>query len=467
MAHIFLSHSSTDEREVIALKQWLLENGWDDVFLDIDPQRGLVAGERWQEALRKAADRCAAVVFLVSQAWTKSRWCLAEFLLAKSLNKHIFGVVIKDVPLVELPGEMTSEWQLCRLTGSGATKTITFSYHESADRLDFLSDGLARLKIGLQKAGLTADFFPWPPANDPKRSPYRGLEPLDTDDAAVYFGRDLEILRALDVLRGMRASEDKKLFVILGPSGSGKSSFLRAGLLSRLRRDDRHFYPLPVIRPERDPISGEFGLTRSLSKSFADIGMPPINPGDIRNRLETDPVVLVDLLRQLLAGIQKRFVGITADNIKPPTLLLPIDQAEELFNTYSANESTTAIVVSRNTLNSDTGPEARLFLQRIGEALNYTDAKFSLIVAFTIRSDRYEPLQIAPELQGLKTETFVDLKPMPADRFREIILGPAKRASVAGSKMEIKTDLVDQLVEDCKEGGDTLPLLALTLSQCC
>jgi hypothetical protein len=300
MAHIFLSHSSTNEREAIVLKQWLLDNGWDDVFLDVDPQRGLVARGRWQEALRKAADRCAAVVFLVSPAWTNSRWCVAEFLLAKSLNKHIFGVVIKNVPLAELPTEMTSEWQLCRLTGLGATETITFSYHESADRLVFLSDGLARLRIGLQKAGLTSDFFPWSPANDPNRSPYRGLEPLDTDDAAVYFGRDVEIVRALDVLRGLRASVDKKLFVILGPSGSGKSSFLRAGLLSCLRR------------PERDPISGEYGLTRSLSKSFADIGMSPINPGNIKNRLETDPTVLVDFLRQLLAGIQKRFVGINA-----------------------------------------------------------------------------------------------------------------------------------------------------------
>ena len=54
MARIFLSHSSVDERETVALNKWLTDNGWDDVFLDIDPQRGLAAGERWQEALRQA-----------------------------------------------------------------------------------------------------------------------------------------------------------------------------------------------------------------------------------------------------------------------------------------------------------------------------------------------------------------------------------------------------------------------------
>jgi len=72
MARIFLSHSSVDEREAVALNKWLTDNGWDDVFLDIDPQRGLVAGERCQEALRQAADRCEAVIFIVSPAWAKS-----------------------------------------------------------------------------------------------------------------------------------------------------------------------------------------------------------------------------------------------------------------------------------------------------------------------------------------------------------------------------------------------------------
>ena len=119
MSRIFLSHSSKDELEAVALKEWLFHNGWDDVFLDLDPQRGLLAGERWQEALRRAADRCEAVVFVVTPAWAKSKWCLAEFLLAKSLNKRIFGAILKAVEIGELPTELTSEWQLCHLVGDG------------------------------------------------------------------------------------------------------------------------------------------------------------------------------------------------------------------------------------------------------------------------------------------------------------------------------------------------------------
>ena len=52
------------------------------------------------------------MVFLISPVWRDSRWCLAEFLLAKQLGKTIFGVLIEATPLESLPPEMTAEWQL-------------------------------------------------------------------------------------------------------------------------------------------------------------------------------------------------------------------------------------------------------------------------------------------------------------------------------------------------------------------
>ncbi|PPK73910.1 WD40 repeat protein [Methylobacter tundripaludum] len=451
MSRIFLSHSSVNEIEAVALKHWLADNGWgdEDVFLDVDPERGLSAGERWQEALRKAADRCEAVVFIVSPAWAKSKWCLAEFLLAKNLHKLIFGVVLQEVPIGELPTEMTAEWQLCHLVGKGPAQKICFKHRETTHEVEFLADGLNRLKSGLEKAGLNADFFPWPPKDEPNRAPYRGLEPLDAYDAAVFFGRDVEILRGLDVLRGMRDNNDKKLFVILGASGAGKSSFLRAGLLPRLKRDDRHFYTLPVIRPEREPIFGQHGLASGLQKSHVDLKLPVRNLGNIKTAISKGPIELVSLLQALQQAARSRLLASTDDKSTPtPTLILSIDQAEELFNV-------------------DAGKEAKDFLSLIGEVLR-ADANISqlpIIIIFTIRSDRYEPLQTAPELAGLQSIVYDDLKPMPPDRFREVILGPAKRASIQGGKLEVKADLVNQLLEDCQKGGDPLPLLSLTLAK--
>ncbi|MEA3209883.1 MAG: hypothetical protein QOE70_2940 [Chthoniobacter sp.] len=448
MARIFLSHSSADEREAVALNKWMADNGWDDVFLDIDPKRGLAAGDRWQEALRLAADRCEAVVFIVSPAWAESTWCKSEFMLAKILHKQIFGVVLKAVPIGELPTEMTSEWQLCQLIGTGPTESIRFRHRDNDDSIAFLAEGLGRLKSGLKKAGLSADFFPWPPQNDPERSPFRGLEPLDFEDAAVFFGRDLEILRALDVLRGLRDNPATRLFVILAASGTGKSSFLRAGLLPRLARDDWHFFPLGVIRPETAPISGGHGLVQSLARTMKKLGLSGSNPGDLKAKLSAGAGEFASILRNIQEAARTRLVS-SGEKSPAPTLVLPVDQAEELFN-------------------ADAGAEARKFLSLIAaivrDARSPADASaVSLIVAFTIRTDRYEPLQTDPELAGLQTTVFDDLKPMSATRFREVITGPAQRVSAAAGRLEIEPALVERLVEDCATGADTLPLLGLTL----
>ena len=94
----------------------MIAKGWDDIFLDLDPGRGLKAGERWQDALRRAAERCELVIILISPGWASSKWCLAEFLLAKSLSKRIFAVIVEPTPFKSLPFEMTSEWQVIDLT---------------------------------------------------------------------------------------------------------------------------------------------------------------------------------------------------------------------------------------------------------------------------------------------------------------------------------------------------------------
>ena len=88
-----------------------------------------------------------------------------------------------------------------------------------------------------------------------------------------------------------------------------------------------------------------------------------------------------------------------------------------------------------------------------------------MIVIATIRADRYEPLQTAPQLATVQVRPFDDLKPMPQAQFKEVICGPARRAAEAGSRLVIAPELVDRLLEDWSHGADTLPLLSLTLSR--
>jgi hypothetical protein len=49
MARLFISHSSANNDKAIEVRDWLAKNGWDDVFLDLDPERGIKAGQRWKE----------------------------------------------------------------------------------------------------------------------------------------------------------------------------------------------------------------------------------------------------------------------------------------------------------------------------------------------------------------------------------------------------------------------------------
>jgi TIR domain len=111
MARIFISHSSHNDDTALRLQDWLKDNGWSDTFLDLDPKEGLAPGEKWQEELRREADRCEAVLCLISQDWLNSPWCLTEFLLAKQLGKRIFPVIVGSVTPAALPKEMTAQSQ--------------------------------------------------------------------------------------------------------------------------------------------------------------------------------------------------------------------------------------------------------------------------------------------------------------------------------------------------------------------
>ncbi len=97
-----------------------------------------------------------------------------------------------------------------------------------------------------------------------------------------------------------------------------------------------------------------------------------------------------------------------------PTLVLPLDQAEELFS-------------------ADAGEQAEQFLALIADLLpKINTAETGLIVAATIRTDRYEVMQNHPALGRIGTVLFNELKPMPPTQFEKVITGPAARAGEGG-----------------------------------
>jgi TIR domain len=210
LSRLFISHSSRNDDWAIALRDWMVREGWsgrDDIFLDLDPDHGLVAGERWARALEDAATRCEAVLFLVSEDWLASKWCSDEYQPANKFNKKLF-VLIDDVSLDRLPGGLSAQWQAVRLKGEPAERFLTVHPRtQQQSPVAIAEAGLRSLKRGLEKAGIGPGTFELQP--DPNtpfgwRAPYRGLEALEPEDAAVFFERSADIVRGIDGCAGLQ-----------------------------------------------------------------------------------------------------------------------------------------------------------------------------------------------------------------------------------------------------------------------
>jgi WD40 repeat protein len=444
VARIFLSHSSLDNRQAIALTKWLLQNEAGlkgEIFLDLNSDTGIRSGQRWKEALLRANARCEAVICLLSKSWETSAECKSEYRTAENMGKLMFCARLEELA----HEDPTREWQRVDLFGEGEQTTIDI---KGGAPVSFSTEGLFRLRADIRAAGISAEKFEWPPPKDPDRPPYRGWEPMDEADAAVFFGRDAPIVRGLDELRRIRTSGAKTMFVILGPSGAGKSSFLRAGLLPRLRKDDRNFLLVDTVRPERNVLTSDTGgLANAIHLTRRRLGLTRPGLGRIKQACTDD----VERVRELLLETQEKASAALLDKSSGsplPTLLLPVDQAEELFS-------------------ADAGAEAPQFLKMIAQLAHDVDSAraLRLIVAVTIRTDRYETLQNAPQLADVESLVFDALKPMPLAQFKEVIVGPAARATEGGQPLKVEPGLVERLLADCAEPGDTLPLLSLTLAQ--
>jgi hypothetical protein len=441
VARIFLSHSSADGRQAVALRQWLVEQESslaNEIFLDIGASTALHRPVKWKDALKQAGTRCEVVICLVSPHWVASAECRTEYRAAEGFGKQILFARLEDIGDTDI----TSDRQRCDLFGGEATTTIDLA---GGPPVHFNAAGLRQILRAVQGAGIGPENFVWPPMREPDRAPYRGWEPFEDIDAGVFFGRDAAIVHGLDELRGMRLSGLTSILVVLGASGSGKSSFLRAGLVPRLQRDDRRFLVLGVMRADRNVLTGDHGLAAAIHTGRMELGLRGAPLGEIREACEGDPGRLRELLAELRAAAA-RLAGSGQDGAAP-TLVLPLDQAEELFS-------------------ADAGAQAEQFLQLIADpiaAMNTTEA--AVIVTATIRTDRYEAMQSHPALVGIGAVLFDELKPMPLSQFSEVISGPAARVGMGGQRLTVAPDLVNRLIADAADGANSLPLLAFTLKR--
>jgi len=431
MATIFLSHSSRNQALAAALEGWLRANGFDDLFVDYASIR---SGDKWAEALRRAKASCRVVLCIVTPEWLSSDECYAEFTASWYLGRRVIPLV--SVAGAALDGDQKA--RLARVLGEDQGADITLAGAPDALDLDAAPAIAEPLKAGLRAAGALAkvglDPFAFEIEPGRRSEPFPGLESFSDEDAdaAIFFGRGSEIAQCLEDLREMRASGDPRAYAILGASGSGKSSLMKAGLLPRLRRE-RGWFVLRAFRPGADPL---LNFADAIARTAADWG-ETLAAGAVRDALldahntEAGPRAVLD---GFIAPLKLR-----ADR-PAASVLIALDQAEELAR--CEGESADALGACLKAILAETDKD---------DVRPYA-------VALTVRSDSFAELQASPRFDGLLTRT-ADIRTLPVHRFAVAIEQPAARYGVT-----IEPPLVETLIEDAG-GRDALPLLAFTLQR--
>ncbi|MEO1056594.1 MAG: AAA family ATPase, partial [Actinomycetota bacterium] len=246
------------------------------------------------------------------------------------------------------------------------------------------------------------------------RNPYKGLRAFKETDAHDFFGRDEFVDELVE-----RAGTHRFLAVV-GPSGSGKSSVVRAGLLPRIRRGGLGVDGAVLIS-EMYPGSHPF---EELEAALVRVAVSPT--AGVMSELLGDERGLLRVTKQILPDDDSE-------------LVLVIDQFEELFSL--TNDSATR----------------DLFLASLVEVANDERSRVRIVV--TLRADYFDrPLQHAEFGSLLRT----GLVPIAAPREHELaaaIIEPARHAG-----LDIESGLVARIVRDVADEPGALPLLEYALT---
>ncbi len=348
---------------------------------------------------------------------------------------------------------MTDAWksfkerQMVDLAAAPQAHVEAVTYRGNREEVRFNEEALAKIKDYLVKRGITPDNFPWPPQGKPDAEPFPGLSAFTEDDAAIFFGRDADILTGLDEFRLLRRRESPRFLAIQAASGAGKSSYLRAGLWPRLSRDP-DCAPLAILRPLQGILTGPEGLGQKLAAKLSRPGAP-VNPGDIYTRLIADDLskAAADFARFMKTAAEQahdqRRVG--DPGAPPPALVIAIDQAEELLAPENAAESQRLLVL-------------------VAALMRDLPAGVEPFGLLTVRADSATRLYQAIAEQNLEVPKTLTLLPLPRTSYRDVIVKPIEVAARHGKRISIQASLTERLVADAT-GADALPLLAFTLFQ--
>jgi tetratricopeptide (TPR) repeat protein len=277
-------------------------------------------------------------------------------------------------------------------------------------------------------------------------SPFRGLEAFHFEHAPVFFGRTRAVSDILQALRDQDA-DGRSFVLVLGMSGGGKSSVVRAGVLPMLTRpgviEGVDIWRRAVFRPTdvRDDLFT--GLAKALLRETALPSLDEDNDGpeELGRVLRESPQAATSMIKGALSR-EKLADGSSAN----ARLALVIDQMEEMYT------------------QEDVGQEDRAAFVDVLDALARCGRVW---VIGTLRSDFYQAIGKLRKLVALKEgDGHYDLMPPTASEIGQMIRLPTRAAGLRFEEDASSSERLDDMLRDAAaEHPEVLPLLQFTLEE--
>lgn len=398
MKNVFVSYSSKNKVLAERLARDLNEAGL-NVWIDF---RRIHGGEAWREKIFEGIAWADALALILTPDSVNSEWVRREILMGRSQHKRIIPLMMVDC------FDLLPQYEETRWLPDIQILNFQASYEQ----------GFPHLLRALAVSDELADKV------DPAQieNPFKGLEAFQETDADLFFGRGDLVQRLLGQLA---APAGPRFLAVVGASGTGKSSLVRAGLVPAIRAGDlpgSQDWPVVVFTPGERPL--EALATRLLPLIGGDRLLPEI----------------ISILKEAPDRLHQTAEGILAQAPESARLVLVIDQFEEVFKA------------------GDDADRANL-IDLLHTAVTMAGGR--VLVILTMRADFFDRLSAYPRLAEL----------FGGDRLAIITeLGPAElRQSIEqpAAKVGLVYDegLPDRILEDVRQQPGSMPLLQYALKE--